>query len=78
MHSMGRVRRSLQLIESGESITLGKELFQNGKKVGLAKTSLEDQGRYVGLALVSNTASKDDSIQFGSADSEQVVTIFKS
>lgn len=55
LHSMGKVRRSLQLIESKEAIPYGVPLTVEGKKVGVTKTSMQYQMRQIGLALISNT-----------------------
>lgn len=62
LHSMGQARRSLRLIESKTTIPYDAVLIAEGKKVGVAKTSIKYQNRFVGLALISKAA--DDSAPF--------------
>lgn len=78
LHSMGRVRRTLRLIEVAEPIPFGESLYSNGKKVGVVKTSVEDSDRIIALVLISNTVSEGGVIQVGGAESDRTVTILPS
>lgn len=65
LHSMGQVRRLIQLIESADAIPSGEFLYHEGKKVGVAKTSFEFEERFFGLALVANIVPDQSTLQLG-------------
>ena len=78
LHSMGQVRRSLQLIRSASEIPLGATLLLEGKKVGVAKTSFGYAGQYFGVALISNTVPEQSTLQLGDSSSEPEVVLISS
>ena len=73
LHSMGQVRRSLQLIESKEAIPYEAALTLEGKKIGISKSSIKYDMRYVGLALLSNTADPSKAFDIESGGSGKVM-----
>ncbi|MDA0347470.1 MAG: hypothetical protein O3C43_12960 [Verrucomicrobia bacterium] len=72
LHSMGKVRRSLRLVQCNVFVENGTEIFSSGKKVGVLKSSVHFNDAYYSLALISNVHSKDADLRF----SDPEATIF--
>jgi len=59
LHSMGKVRRSIRLVECDAFVENGTEIFSGDKKVGVLKSSILRSGRYCSLALISTVLSEN-------------------
>jgi len=57
LHSMGRVRRSLRLIQASQIMETGTELLSDGKKAGVIKSVVQRGEDTYGLALLSNAVA---------------------
>ena len=64
LHSMGKVRRSLRLVECSAFVENGTEIFSGDKKVGVLKSSVCFNDIYYSLALISNVLSKNADLRF--------------
>jgi tRNA-modifying protein YgfZ len=73
LHSMGKVRRSLRLIQCEEFVENGTEIFCDDKKVGILKSSVYFNGTYYSLALLSNVLSKNADLRFSVTDAKVIL-----
>lgn len=69
LHSMGLVRRGLRLLRSDVPFEYGKELYLEGKKVGILKSAVSKDGVHYFLGLVSNTVPAEATLSVLGSDS---------
>lgn len=59
LHSMGQARRGLRLLRTDKAFEYGNELYLEGKKVGILKSSVTKDGAHYFLGLINNTVPSE-------------------
>jgi tRNA-modifying protein YgfZ len=75
LHSMGKARRSLRVLEGGKYYPPGEALYLENKKVGVLKSSVRMENTHFFLALVSNSVSEVASLTV-SETADEILTPF--
>tara|TARA_B100001123_G_C15320852_1_gene1027828 strand:+ start:662 stop:1588 length:927 start_codon:yes stop_codon:yes gene_type:complete len=65
LQSMGQVRRSLRVVVSDQVLEFGAPIYCENKKVGVVKSSISENGRTAGLALISNSTFEGSALCVG-------------
>ena len=78
LQSMGQVRRSLKIVSSEKTLDFGAPVYLGNKKVGVVKSSFVENGKTVGLAIISNNVSDESNFNVGEPESGNFLKIIHS